>query len=262
MRVIVDSLPPKPPKSKEHAAEKKRKKTFKNFGAVMKVIGALIAFALLCVTYRYVKYTYRMWIEMQTQTCIQRNAAMNAERAWMGLDGPPVVEIGLLQDRKNMGATISYAVKNYGKGPAVNVMAGATIVPSDPNHHVVEDSLETTCNLISAFVGIKTTKPVYSSESTANQQWGNIVFPGQPFKTGVVTTIDMSKMIGKEVFIAGCIVYRDQFSEPHWTKFCYNTGPFAKDVVKNASSFDHLQMCGANNYTDDIEKKPSCPVTE
>ena len=71
----------------------------------------------------------------------------------------------------------------------------------------------------------------------------------------------MPKMIGKEVYITGCIVYRDQFSEPHWTKFCYNTGDFAKDVVRDASSFRHLYMCNANNYTDDTNKKPNCPVT-
>lgn len=221
----------------------------------------LIVYTAATIVYAYL--TYRMWGEMQQQTCIQRKASMNSERAWVGLDGPPAVEIGLLEDRKRMGATINFTVKDYGKGPALSVMASAAIVPSDAsNQHVVEDSLESTCNLVSAFVGMKPTKPVYSSEPPTNRQWGHIIFPGQPFNTGTVTTIDMSKMIGKEVFIAGCIVYKDQFSEPHWTKFCYNTGAFAKDVVKDASSFKHLYMCGANNYTDEVEKKPSCPVTQ
>jgi hypothetical protein len=67
--------------------------------------------------------------------------------------------------------------------------------------------------------------------------------------------------LGKEVFIVGCIVYKDQFEHPHWTKFSYSTGPRLSNVVREAASFDHLYVSSANNYTDDAEKKPSCPVT-
>lgn len=85
--------------------------------------------------------------------------------------------------------------------------------------------------------------------------------PNQTYGTNVVTGLDLPNAIGKETYIVGCTAYRDQFSEPHWTKFCYNTGDFAKDVVKDASSFKHLYLCNANNYTDEAEnKQPSCPV--
>jgi len=210
----------------------------------------------------YAHISKKMWGEMQQQTCIQRNAGTNAERAWVGLDGPPSVNIGLLKSSQTEAA-INFTVKDYGKGPALSVMASAQIVPSNTdNRHAVEDGLESTCNLISAFVGVKPTRPVYSDAGITKHQWGHVVFPNQPFGTGTLTTIDMPKMIGKEVYVVGCIVYRDQFSEPHWTKFCYNTGDFTRDVVRDASSFKHLYMCNANNYTDDIEKKPSCPAAQ
>src|SRR5271166_5874883 len=35
----------------------------------------------------YAHITEKMWTESQRQTCIQREAAINAERAWVGLDG-------------------------------------------------------------------------------------------------------------------------------------------------------------------------------
>ena len=261
LAVTIESYPP-PPITQKDEAEKKEERFLKRGNFVATALTAAFAFGLLCVTYKYAKYTYNMWIEMQGQTCIQRDASMNAERAWVGLDAPPSVNIGLLEHGRT-GATIDFTVKDYGKGPAFSVMASAQVVPSNTdNRHAVEDALESTCNLISVFVGLKPTRPVYSDEDMAKHQWGHVVFPNQPFRTGTVTTIDMPKMIGKEVYVTGCIVYRDQFSEPHWTKFCYNTGDFARDVVKDASSFKHLYLCNANNYTDDIEKKPSCPVTQ
>jgi hypothetical protein len=264
VRVIVDSPPPPHAPDKEQRAKDHRRERRERWILVANWATALVALGLLIVTAKYAAYTYQMWREMQQQTCIQRNAAMNAERAWVGLDGTPSVEIGLLEDRKRMGAAINFTVKNYGKGPALSVMAGARIVPSGTdNRHVVEDALESTCDLLSPFVGVKPTRPVSSDEDLMKHQWGHVVFPNQPFGTGTVTTIDLPKMIGKEVYVVGCIVYRDQFSEPHWTKFCYNTGDFAKDAVKDTASFKHLYMCNANNYTDEIEKKPpACPVTE
>lgn len=263
LAVRVESYP-QAPITKEEQAEKREERFIRRGNFLATALTAIFAAGLLYVTAKYARYTYNMWKEMQGQTCIQRAAAMNSERAWVGLDGPPTVEIGLMEDRKKMAATISLTVKNFGKGPALSLMASANIIPSDPsNRHAVEDGIETTCNLLSPFVGVKPTRLVISDEDLVKHQWGHVIFTNQSFTTGTETAIDMSKMIGKEVYVAGCIVYRDQFFEAHWTRFCYNTGDFAKDVVKDTSSFKHLHLCNANNYTDEVEKKtPACPVTE
>jgi hypothetical protein len=256
---LAPKIPPTPPDT-ENACKcchhkTPRWKVVLEVGMLLATAGAVIAAAI------YASITHRMWTEMQQQTCIQRNAAMNAERAWVGLDGSPRVDVGLLENGK-LGANIQFAVKDYGKGPALSVMAGADIVPSRAdNPHIVEDMLQVNCNLIFPFIGLKPSAPVASSDDLTKHQWGHAVFPNQTYGTSVVTGIDLPSAIGKEAYIVGYIAYRDQFSEPHWTKFCYNTGDFAKDVVKDASSFKHLYLCNANNYTDEAEnKQPSCPV--
>jgi hypothetical protein len=184
IRVVVDSLPAKPPQTEEHRAEKqKSKKTYKILGAIMKVVGALIALGLLGVTYKYVKYTYKMWSEMQTQTCIQREAAVNAERAWVGLDSPPQVEISSLKE-KIFTAQINLNVKNFGKGPALNVFTNSQIA----FHGHVNDTLTTTCDLIFPFVGLQPSRPVSFDEEIYTHQFGQLIFPNQPPFTTRTTT--------------------------------------------------------------------------
>ena len=196
--------------------------------------------------------------EMQAQTCIQREASINAERAWIGLEGTPQVEISSLRE-KQFSSEIKLALKNFGKGAAFNVFSGSRFA----THGHVIDTITSTCNLIFPFVGLKPSSPVSGIEDIANQQWGQVVFPdSSPFIAGHDTTGESSSLLGQEVFVVGCIVYKDQFGHPHWTKFSYSTGPFTTDVVRDASSLHHLYTSSANNYTDDAEKKQSCPVTQ
>jgi hypothetical protein len=217
----------------------------------------LIVYTIATIVYACI--TKQMWTEMQQQTCIQRNAAMNAERAWLGLDSAPRVEIVSLEHDK-FQAVIQIMGRNFGKGPALKVMSDMRIVTSG-----VDDNVQSSCHLIFPFVGLKPKwpSPFAPDESLSKHEWGQVVFPGQPFgNIGNYSGGNVVNVVGKEAYVIGCIVYKDQFSEPHWTKFCYNTGDFAKDAVKDASSFKHLFLCSTNNYTDETEKKqPPCPVT-
>jgi hypothetical protein len=193
--------------------------------------------------------------QMQHQTCIQQQAAINAERAWVGLAQTPQVDTGSL-NQKRFTADIGLSLKNFGHGPAFNVFA----VGRFATHGHVQEAITSMCNAIFPFVGLKPTVPVTSSESIQGTQWGQILFPDQPpFATSTSWGGESSEIIGQEVFIVGCIVYKDQFGSPHWTKFSYSTGPFTTQVVRDASSFRHLYVSSGNNYTDDAEKKPSCP---
>ena len=226
----------------------------------------LYAFVLNLVTFiavaLYACITRNMWKEMQIQSCLQREASTNAERAWVGLDKPPEIEIGLLPDGR-LGSRISVIIKNYGKGPGVNTVAGAMIVPSKPEDpHWIDDETQNQCNLIFPFVGLKPTRPVATSFDSVEHQWGETLFANRTGGSDIIGTIDLASFKGKMGYLVGCIAYKDQFSNGHWTKFCYNTGSYAMNVVKDANSFKHLQPCGTNNYTDDVEKKPNCPLPE
>jgi len=68
-------------------------------------------------------------IEMQWSDLHTKDASMNAERAWVGLDAPRCQY--RLAGTRRTGATIDFTVKDYGKGPAFSVMASAQVVPSN-----------------------------------------------------------------------------------------------------------------------------------
>ena len=177
--------------------------------------------------------------------------AMKADqRAWVGLDSAPHVAVSSL-DHGKLRATIGLVIRNFGKGPALKVMTDERIVTSN-----VDSNVQSSCNLVLPFVGIKPKGQVaFSGENIFKHQWGAIIFPNQPYFKGTNYESDSTDVIGKEAYVIGCIVYEDQFTEPHWTKFCYNTGDFAIDLVRDASSFNRLYVCNTNNYTDDVSDK-------
>jgi hypothetical protein len=216
-------------------------------GMLLSAVGAVVAATF------YAGMSHSMWREMQTQTCIQREASINADRAWVGLAGTPGAQVSSLK-QKEFTAQILLGLKNYGRGPALNVMASSGLA----THGHVQDTIAASCNLIFPFVGLRPSNPVSFSGDVSKTQWGEILFPGESFSTGTNTQGDSADIVGQEVFVVGCIVYKDQFRRPHWTKFSYTTGAYASDLVRDASSFRHLYMSTGNNYTDDAEKKPSC----
>ena len=212
------------------------------------MIGTWLAFGAAAI---YAGISYQVWNEMQNQTGIQRDAAKNVERAWLGLVEAPEVQVESL-DHDKFRAIIKVSAKNFGKGPALTAMTDSRIVTSE-----VDNNTQSSCNLIYPFVGLKPKWPSgISDETVLKRQWGQVIFPGQPFITvAEYSGGNVVNPVGKEAYVIGCIVYKDQFSDPHWTKFCYNTGDFVNRLVRDASSFKYLTACSTNNYTDEIEKK-------
>jgi hypothetical protein len=118
MRIIVESLPPKPPKTEEHKTEKKFKNALKVFNTVAQLGAVVIAILLLCVTSRYVTYTYNMWREMHQQTIAatgqlkQEEAKHNHPWVWVKMPDSITIKIG-------KPVTAKICVFNYGEGPAL-----------------------------------------------------------------------------------------------------------------------------------------------
>ncbi len=219
-------------------------------------LALLAAICLAILTFSTLVTLKGQLTQMQRQTCIQQQASINAERAWVGLAGTPQVEVSSLQQQK-FTANIQLTLQNFGKGPALNASAGGQFAL----HGHVQEVQNATCNLIFPMVGLKPTAPVASNlgDLLTKTQWGTIIFPNQPVTESVASQGKSADILNQEVFLVGCIVYRDQFEEAHWTKFSYSTGPFVTQAVRDASAFRHLYTSSANNYTDDAEKKQSCP---
>lgn len=177
-----------------------------------------------------------------------RDAMKADQRAWIGLDNPPRVTITPFNQR-NVRQVIDVTIKNFGKGPALKVMSFELIVTSD-----LDNNVQSICNVLLPFVGLKPTTPTFGDYGRMLHP-GSVIFPTQKITGGGGSVINFSDLIGKEAYVIGCIVYQDQFSDPHWTKFCYKTGDSVEDVVKDASSFNTLYVCSRNNYTDDTENK-------
>jgi hypothetical protein len=175
------------------------------------------------------------------------------ERAWVGLASTPQVQVSPLK-QKQFVADITLSIQNFGKGPAFNVFSNAFLA----THGHAQESQNAACNLIFPFVGVQPSSPVSASVDISKTQWGEMLFPTQaPAVHGINWSGQSSDVLGQEVFVVGCIVYKDQFASPHWIRFSYSTGPFAYQVVRDPSAFLHLYISTGNNYTDDTEKKPS-----
>lgn len=231
------------------------KNRHENIRIVLEFLTVIAAIVLAVLTLCTLLIFNGQLAQMKHQTCIQQEAAVNAERAWVGLAETPQVDTTSLR-RKRFSANIRLSIKNFGHGPAFNVFAGSRFAI----HGHVQQAITSMCNLLFPFVGIKPTAPVASSENIQGTQWGEILFPNQPpYVASTNWEGESSKIIGQEVFVVGCIVYKDQFGNPHWTKFSYSTGPLITQVVRGSQSFRHLYVSSGNNYTDDAEKKSPCP---
>jgi hypothetical protein len=80
--VRIESYPPSTVSEQENTARRRRNfREWRNFVATC--LTALFAGGLLVVTSLYAKYTYNMWVEMQQQTRIQRDAYISGQRPWM-----------------------------------------------------------------------------------------------------------------------------------------------------------------------------------
>ncbi len=233
-------------------------KTEKNWWDKLKPFVEILGIALLAA---YTTYTVKMYRVNKTAADAAQQSANAAadsvratreathadQRAWVGLASPVLVGIQSIAPHK-LRASIVVHIKNFGKGPAFKAMIDARMAVA-PN---VDSQVQSSCNLVFPFVGLKPTWPGgVSDPNSLKRQWGQIIFPNGEFTQGANYGDDVIDAADKVVYVIGCIVYQDQFTDPHWTKFCYETNW----LVRDAASFNNLAVCNTNNYTDEIEKK-------
>jgi hypothetical protein len=193
----------------------------------------------------YAALTYCMFIALQKQTRIQREASINTERAWIGLDEP--VTIDVLETVPQLKVEAHYSIKNFGHGPAFKVVPqgwfeiDSKLLPAMAKSEC-EGALQFATGTVRVAPSVKNPGPM-----------GYVLFPGQPHKETIGSPTDPFQGDGqpnlKHFWFVGCVAYSDQFGTAHWTRFCmepdFRAQPMSKDTP--------LQPCALYNDTDDGE---------
>ncbi len=213
---------------------------FEGFGLFLLLVYTVATIIYACIT-------HRQWKEMQTQTSIQRDASINSERAWVGLDGR--ITIDVLETVPRLKVESHYSIKNFGNGPALKV------VPSGwfwTDAKTLSNLADSACKVVKEF----TTGTVpHAPNITLPGPIGSTLFPSQPDKETIGSHDDPWQGEGqpglKHFWFIGCVAYLDQFQVVHWTRFCMEPDFFPHPINKDIP----LKFCALYNDTDDPAKK-------
>jgi len=161
----------------------------------------------------YVYLTNQMWGEMKQQTIIQRVTGINAERAWVGIDGP--IKMEFAQTAPKLIVEVTYTIKNFGNGPALKVETAQGFATTPK---MLLGIAATACGP----GGLLTNGTLGASKNGA----GYILFPGETHSEHPSSTqqAQLAPDIVSKIWFIGCASYRDQFNQPHWTRFCFESG--------------------------------------
>jgi hypothetical protein len=211
------------------------------------LVGLIFLIAYTITTIIYACITHRQWQEMQTQTAIQQKAAINAERAWVGLDGQ--ITIDLLEISPRLKVESHYTVKNFGHGPALKVFASGIFLDTPK---LYENVAKNACTgPIEFATGTVPTVPRIRNPGPM----GYILFNNQTHTETMGSERDPWQGAGeanlKHFWFIGCIAYVDQFRIVHWTRFCMEPSFFQQPINKDTP----LQFCALYNDTGDGEPK-------
>jgi len=241
-RVIVERFPPSETPKEEWKTEKKKDRKPQWGIVVVNVLtlGAIIVYAVI---------TGKMWREMRKQTRNQADASINAERAWLGLDGPIKIE-AFRNAPPRMLLISNYRVKNFGHGPAFKAISSGWFSDSFDD---MKMRAEHSCESLMDFT--KGTIPVGKGIEQPPAM-GRLLFREQGFDESIGERNDpFSRDYNpklQKIWFTGCITYRDQFESTHWTRFCMTSPDFGPVTINEAVP---LHYCNLYNDTDEPEKK-------
>jgi hypothetical protein len=230
--------PPGAPVSVENAVRRQRcGKTCREW------IGLAVQGAGLIGLIVYAWLTGLMWREMQSQTKVQRQATMNTERAWLGLDGP--IKLDELETKTRFAVASTYIIKNFGHGPALKVVTSGFVV-TDPKdidstaRFVCESAAHFSTGTVPHTPDFKNPGPLGHQLFTAQTSEEHIGTLATPWQGDAQPKLNA-------IWLIGCVAYFDQFKVPHWTRFCMGGGYPNPPLDVNAP----LDYCNRFNDTDE-----------
>ena len=189
--------------------------------------GVLVTIIIAVIYYFQLRAMQATVEQMQTQTRL-------SVRPFIGLDeGPAAIQTTALHIDESGNATLTYIIraKNYSNSPASNVWVGANLVVADDLYTVYE------------WQGYACGDAVIGKPDI-----GLMLFPGRDrvFTSMPATAKISSKHEGSrlQVWLAGCIGYRDQFGYLYRTKFMYMLYDDAGQVVVLDAPKQPIDMTG------------------
>jgi hypothetical protein len=164
-------------------------------------------------------YSCSSWGEMEKQTRIQRNAAMNSERAWVfvsqidwGFTAPDA--------NGNRALTTTFSVRNAGKTPAKNVRMKAVV-------EIIKNGQTPTFSYDPATLNMANVLVAGDSKN----------FPA-PLEPIILSAADWQELHDAKDYLVGYVqtTYDDVFGKSHWHHYCGWTVPTDKTVQVTARS--------------------------
>jgi len=201
-------------------------------------------------------------------TAVQKQMFVD-QRPWVGVTSPIVVS-SIKRDRERIVFEYAVSIKNFGKSPALRVMASAGVVFDSKD---VKRNQEFECGSSRQFAdakifeyidreghnvsiddanlrkippylrekwGIRNLKPI--------EKHGTTLFPGEVSTQPITFSGEVKQETSATTYFPGCIIYRDQFSNSviHETRFCQETsGALASYVIGTP-----LVNCSIRNTAD------------
>jgi hypothetical protein len=193
------------------------------------------------------------WKEIQKQTLIEQWTAVNAERAWLGVDvgkDPDhpiqVDELSVKLNPVQLTVTASYRIKNFGHGPAFEVRTQGFITTEE---RIMVTNATDECQMVRVTEALGVFPP-----------HGRILFPGDSFINFFGGVPDHPFVIrpfpnDTLLYFVGCVAYTDQFEIPHWTRFCFTNSPYAATNFAQLNKDTPLVPYVTYNDTDEIYQK-------
>ncbi len=219
----------------------------------IQVLLVIVTWAAFIAAFTYAGVALLQWSANEKAANAAKSAADTAhtaliegERPWVGLDGPIKIT-GLYFGPPNIEIQYTYHIKNFGKTPALKVIAIMHFAASAEKDkfwgdHACEQSVPFTTGTVKGPPG-KEYPPI-----------GKILFPGQVLEDGAkppITDGDIFTPNIKTVWFIGCVSYVDQFKNVYWTRFCQRTPhyPPASFTINMP-----LEPCNSYNDTNDTQQ--------
>jgi hypothetical protein len=218
-------------------------RTAGNSNVWMALATVVIAFSTVAYTF----YASQQWTVMTNTLEEQKQEFNRNSRPWVGLSGKVRLKnpVGVVPEK--MGFELNGTLKNFGQSPALFVFEYANIVW---NPFEIKEAQKLVCQ------GAEMTESGnYSQNISSLPGFGAPVFPQSNFPliigfgSGGNTVIADRHFL--RMYIAGCIVYRDQDNGIHHTKWCVQSPTIeTADQLKRFLKDGNFIPCFGNQFAD------------
>lgn len=227
------------------------------------LVAAMAAVAIAVLTWRYVHYSRAQWTVMGGQL----TEMQAAHQPWLGLEnnsigvgqspiwGAPPHHTTIFFDPKesfsitNLYVSASYAVKNFGNGPAFHEKDVLMALSETDSSVPPTDQINLACSRAEALGSIP---------GAANPGAGAVIFPAEAVQTVQSTNLRpaSNQTHFGNIWFFLCIAYRDQAKGIHHTRYWYRSfsqDPTVSSPIPRRPEWSYTPLAGASMWGEDAD---------